>query len=49
MVQWLIELAVLAEDPGPIPRTHMIIHNHLVGTFTPRDTMLFYYLYGQEA
>lgn len=28
MVQQLIALAVLAEDPGSFPRIHIVIHNH---------------------
>lgn len=28
-VQWLRTLAILAEDPGSIPSTHMVLHNHL--------------------
>ena len=29
MALWLTALAELAEDPGPVPSTHMAAHNHL--------------------
>jgi hypothetical protein len=29
IAQWLRTLAVLAEDPGLIPRTHIVVHCHL--------------------
>lgn len=29
MVQYLAELAALAEDLGPVPNTHMVAHNYL--------------------
>lgn len=29
MVQWLGTLAILEKNPGSIPRTHRMAHNHL--------------------
>lgn len=29
MAKWFRTLATLAEDPGSIPRTHMLAHNYL--------------------
>lgn len=29
MVQWLRTLTALLEEPGSIPSTHMVAHNHL--------------------
>lgn len=26
--QWVKVLAALAEDPGSVPRTHMLLHSH---------------------
>jgi hypothetical protein len=28
MAQWLRALIALTEDPGSIPSTHMMVHNH---------------------
>lgn len=39
MAQWLRELAPLTDDPGSIPRTHMVAYNHLQLQF--QDSMPF--------
>lgn len=39
MSQQLRAVAVLAEDPGPIPSTHVASHNHLYVTLLSGELM----------
>ena len=40
MAQWLRALPALPEDPGSIPRTHMVAHNYLLLKSLRFDTLL---------
>lgn len=35
--EWLRALDALTEDPGSVPRTHMLAHSHLSVTPVPGD------------
>ena len=40
MTQWLKSPSAIVEDPGSVPNTHMVTHNHIEHQFQERDVFV---------